>query len=254
MKNTTTIIKTPINYTIGKDGKKLSTVACALRQLSRYCNKRLTGDMIGVEDFNTIHLLEKKIHNGVYNLVRMRHNSVNDVNITTEKIKEQEQRVYDNLRKLSALIGPVNGLVIDCAVLYSEAYTRSIKDSTRATSEEMRKAEQEKKSVIQHINYFKTHEITEADIPVVNGVRMDLTYWEGRLAVWNDKIKELKDEPDNAQKDPTQTAFNAFRLNFECAIGGAINGQAMKSAEEIASIIEAKRKARRERNKREKAA
>ena len=202
--------------------------------LSNRMEKKFTisGEHIGATNIPVWHNAMHKLHGEAYKIVCNAHN--NDLTKVDETVDKTS--LYGAIREILALIGEVNGhklacnehfaiiAIAECAKSYDEFHGEALTVKSQLTN--VRKQIRDIEDITEGIN---------------KEYRENLFKQEERLA---NRLAELKAMPDMVTCEFTKVSDKAFRSAIEHALGAIINGQKMKTWEELEAEAKAKKEER----------
>lgn len=205
--------------------KKTTTIyAEALSDNRNYKNARMDGKTIGVSESRTWNNAVKAMRYPAYAIAQYRHANL----ANTEVVAPCDlSPLYTALRTVLDLVGEVNGAKLHAENIAEVVIANASRIRTIDISNEMATARYEKR---------QAKKALDEDDTVENQTAYDNAKAE---------VERLESEPNNCKKLFEINAESAFVKAVEIALGDAINGQCMKTAEQVQAEEEAKRQARR---------
>lgn len=205
--------------------KKTTTIyAEALSDNRNYKNARMDGKTIGVSESRTWNNAVKAMRYPAYAIAQYRHANL----ANTEVVAPCDlSPLYTALRAVLDLVGEVNGAKLHAENIAEVVIANASRIRTIDISNEMATARYEKR---------QAKKALDEDDTVENQTAYDNAKAE---------VERLESEPNNCKKLFEINAESAFVKAVEIALGDAINGQCMKTAEQVQAEEEAKRQARR---------
>lgn len=220
------------------------TIMNALVYNNRFANEKITGDQIGVENFETWKTMLENLHRSAYSAYVVCENS----GLTAESVSVDKTEIFDAIRPILATIGDVNGHKL---YANAEMAVAMIAYSGRRANKDAG----ELQLVNSQISNTKKAIATYEKINVA-----DKAFKEAKLAEMNATLENLVDEKDALLKkadmrikQPTRTTFNAFRLDVEHFLARTISGQLAKTLDELDAEEAARKEARKSAAKARKA-
>lgn len=205
--------------------KKTNTIyAEALAENRNYKNARMDGQTIGVRESRTWSAAVKAMRYPAYAVAQYRHAHLADADIATAC---DLSPLYAALHTVLDLVGEVNGAKLHAENIAETVITYASRIRTIDVSIKMADARYEKRQAKKALDEDNSAE--------------NQTAYDNACA----KVEELELEPGNCKKLFEINSDSAFVKAVEIALGDAINGQCMKSAEQVKAEEEAKRAARR---------
>ena len=213
-----------------------NTIMNALTANNRFANVKITGDQIGVDNFETWKTMLENLHRSAYSAYVVCENS----GLTAESVSIDKTAVFDAIKPILSVIGDVNGHKL---YANAEMAVAMIAYSGRRANKDA--------GELQLINSQISN--TKKAIAVYEKINVaDKAFKESKLAEMNAALEKLIDEkdallekPDMRIKQPTRTTFNAFRLDVEHFLARTISGQLAKTLEELDAEEAARKEARK---------
>jgi hypothetical protein len=214
--------------------KKTTTIyAEALADNRNYKNARMDGKTIGVSESRTWNNAVKAMRYPAYAVAQYRHANLANAEIVTPC---DLSPLYSALRVILDLVGEVNGAKLHAENIAETVIANASRIRTIDISNEMAAARYEKRNAKKALDEDENEETTKA--------------YEDAKA----EVERLESLPGNCKKLFEINSDSAFVKAVEVALGDAINGQCMKTAEQVAAEEEAIRQARRAKTAAKKAA
>lgn len=205
--------------------KKTTTIyAEALSDNRNYKNARMDGKTIGVPESRTWNNAVKAMRIPAYAVAQYRHANLANAEIVAPC---DMSPLYTALHAVLDLVGEVNGAKLHAENIAETIIANASRIRTIDISVEMAEARYEKRQAKKALDEDDTVE--------------NQTAYDNAKA----KVEELESKPNNCKKLFEINSESAFVKAVEVAFGDAINGQCMKTAEQVAAEEEAKRQARR---------
>lgn len=205
--------------------KKTTTIyAEALSDNRNYKNARMDGKTVGVSESRTWNNAVKAMRYPAYAVAQYRHANL----ANTEVVAPCDlSPLYTALRAVLDLVGEVNGAKLHAENIAEVVIANASRIRTIDISNEMASARYEKRQAKKAMDEDENEETIKA-------------YEDAKI-----EVERLESEPNNCKKLFEINAESAFVKAVEIALGDAINGQCMKTAEQVQAEEEAKRQARR---------
>lgn len=213
--------------------KTITIYAEALADNRNYKNARMDGKAIGVPESRTWNNAVKALRIPAYTVAQYRHANLANAEIATPC---DLSPLYTALHTVLDLIGEVNGAKLHAENIAEIVIANASRIRTIDISNEMAAARYEKRQAKKALDENDSAE--------------NQTAYDNAKA----EVERLESLPGNCKKLFEINAESAFIKAVEVALGDAITGQCMKSAEQVAAEEEAKRQARRARTAAKKAA
>lgn len=214
--------------------KKTNTIfAEALADNRNYKNARMDGKTIGVAESRTWNNAVKAMRLPAYAVAQFRHDNLANAEIVAPC---DLSPLYSALRIVLDLIGEVNGAKLHAENIAEIVIAQASRIRTIDISVEMASARCDKREAKKAMDEDENEETIKA--------------YEDAKA----EVARLESEPGNCKRLFEVNAESAFVKAVEVALGDAITGQCMKTAEQVAAEEEAKRQERRARTAAKKAA
>lgn len=205
--------------------KKTTTIyAEALADNRNYKNARMDGKTIGVSESRTWNNAVKAMRIPAYAVAQYRHANLANTEIVAPC---DLSALYSALHTVLDLVGEVNGAKLHAENIAETVIANASRIRTIDISAEMAHARLEKREAKKALDEDETVE--------------NQTAYDNAKA----EVERLESMPGNCKKLFEINSESAFVKAVEVALGDAINGQCMKSAEQVAAEEEAKRQARR---------
>lgn len=214
--------------------KKTTTIyAEALSDNRNYKNARMDGKTIGVAESRTWNNAVKAMRYPAYAVAQYRHANLANAEIATPC---DLSPLYSALHAVLDLVGKVNGAKLHAENIAETIVASASRIRTIDISNEMAQARFDKRQAKKALDANETEETIKA--------------YETAKA----EVERLESLPGNCKKLFEINSESAFVKAVEVALGDAINGQCMKTAEQVAAEEEAKRQERRAKTAAKKAA
>lgn len=214
--------------------KKTTTIyAEALADNRNYKNARMDGKTIGVSESRTWNNAVKAMRYPAYAVAQYRHANLANAEVVAPC---DQSALYSAIRVVLDLIGEVNGAKLHAENIAETIVANASRIRTIDISNEMAAARFDKKQAKKAMDEDENEETIKA--------------YEDAKA----EVERLESEPNNCKKLFEINSESAFVKAVEIALGDAITGQCMKSAEQVQAEEEAKRQARRAKTAAKKAA
>lgn len=214
--------------------KKTTTIyAEALADNRNYKNARMDGKTIGVSESRTWNNAVKALRLPAYAVAQYRHANLANAEIVAPC---DLSPLYSALHTVLDLVGEVNGAKLHAENIAEVVIANASRIRTIDISNEMASARYEKRQAKKALDEDDSAE--------------NQTAYDNAKA----EVERLESEPNNCKKLFEINNESAFVKVVEVALGDAINGQCMKSAEQVAAEEEAKRQERRAKTAAKKAA
>lgn len=205
--------------------KKTTTIyAEALSDNRNYKNARMDGKTIGVPESRTWNNAVKAMRIPAYAVAQYRHANLANTEIVAPC---DLSPLYTALHVILDLVGEVNGAKLHAENIAETVIANASRIRTIDISVEMAEARYEKR---------QAKKALDEDDTVENQTAYDNAKAE---------VERLESMPNNCKKLFEINSESAFVKAVEVALGDAINGQCMKTAEQVAAEEEAKRQERR---------
>ena len=205
--------------------KKTTTIyAEALSDNRNYKNARMDGKTIGVSESRTWNNAVKAIRYPAYAVAQYRHANLANTEIV---VPCDLSALYSALHTILDLVGEVNGAKLHAENIAETVIANASRIRTIDISNEMAAARYEKRQAKKALDEDDSAE--------------NQTAYDNAKA----EVERLESMPGNCKKLFEINSESAFVKAVEVALGDAINGQCMKSAEQVQAEEEAKRQARR---------
>lgn len=205
--------------------KKTTTIyAEALADNRNYKNARMDGKTIGVSESRKWNNAIKAMRYPAYAVAQYRHANLANTEIVAPC---DLSALYSTLHTVLDLVGEVNGAKLHAENIAETIIAKASRIRTIDVSNEMASARYEKR---------EAKKALDEDDSVENQTAYDNAKAE---------VERLESEPNNCKKLFEISSESAFVKAVEVVLGDAINGQCMKSAEQVQAEEEAKRQARR---------
>lgn len=202
----------------------MTIYAEALSDNRNYKNARIDGKTVGVADARKWANAVKAMRIPAYAVAQYRHANLANAEIVTPC---DLSALYSALHTVLDLVGEVNGAKLHAENIAEIVVANASRIRTIDISNEMASARYEKRQAKKALDEDDSAE--------------NQTAYDNAKA----EVERLESEPNNCKKLFEINAESAFVKAVEIALGDAINGQCMKSAEQVAAEEEAKRQARR---------
>lgn len=214
--------------------KKTTTIyAEALADNRNYKNARMDGKTIGVSESRTWNNAVKAMRYPAYAIAQYRHANLANAEVVAPC---DLSPLYSALHTVLELVGEVNGAKLHAENIAETVIANASRIRTIDISNEMAAARYEKRQAKKALDEDDSAE--------------NQTAYDNAKA----EVERLESEPNNCKKLFEINSESAFVKAVEVALGDAINGQCMKSAEQVQAEEEAKRQARRAKTAAKKAA
>lgn len=213
--------------------KTVTIYAEALADNRNYKNARMDGKTIGVRESRTWNNAVKAMRYPAYAVAQYRHANLANASVAAAC---DLSPLYTALRTVLDLVGEVNGAKLHAENIAETVIANASRIRTIDITNEMAEARYEKRQAKKALDEDNSEENQAA-------------YDEAKA-----KVEELEGQPGNCKKLFEINSDTAFVKAVEIALGDAINGQCMKSAEQVMAEEEAKRQARRAKTAAKKAA
>lgn len=204
--------------------KTITIYAEALADNRNYKNARMDGKTIGVSESRTWNNAVKAMRYPAYAVARYRHANLANAEVVAPC---DLSALYSALHTVLDLVGEVNGAKLHAENIAETVIANASRIRTIDISNEMASARYEKR---------QAKKALDEDDSVENQTAYDNARAE---------VERLESEPNNCKKLFEINSESAFVKAVEVALGDAINGQCMKTAEQVQAEEEAKRQARR---------
>lgn len=215
-------------------------------------NARIDGKTVGVKEARAWNTAVNAMLIPAYAVFKYHHDTLGNQVDDSLILEALMNKVYNALHPVLDLVGEVNGAKLfadTCAPLVCSVAARIV---TVDLTVEMANARWYKKQA----NYVLENGMDGLVLVSMDEERAkfikDLTEAaksEETLEVFveecNEAVKRLESEPGNCRKEYAINTDSAFKNAVEIALGDAINGQRMKSVEDVMAEVEARRQARR---------
>ena len=214
--------------------KKTTTIyAEALSDNRNYKNARMDGKTIGVAESRTWNNAVKAMRYPAYAVAQYRH-----ANIANAEVAKgfDMSALYSAIRTVLDLIGEVNGAKLHAENIAEVVVANASRIRTIDITNEMAAARFDKRQAKKALDEDNSEE--------------NQTAYDNAKA----EVERLESMPGNCKKLFEINSDSAFVKAVEIALGDAINGQCMKTAEQVMAEEEAKRQARRAKTAAKKAA
>ena len=240
--------------------KKTTTIyAEALSDNRNYKNARMDGKTIGVSESRTWNNAVKALRIPAYTVAQYRHANLANSEIATPC---DLSPLYAALHTVLDLVGEVNGAKLHAENIAEIVIANASRIRNIDLTVEMVNARYFKKTSEKALEDYNAETRTIENASIVGTKALDKNYQDFYAALFasaengvealsefaekcaND-VKRLEKEPGNCRSEFEINAESAFIKAVEMALGDAINGQCMKSAEQVAAEQEAKRQERR---------
>lgn len=202
----------------------MAIYAEALSDNRNYKNARIDGKTVGVADARKWANAVKAMRIPAYAVAQYRHANLANAEIVAPC---DLSALYSALHTVLDLVGEVNGAKLHAENIAEIVIANASRIRTIDISNEMASARYEKRQAKKALDENDSAE--------------NQTAYDNAKA----EVERLESEPNNCKKLFEINAESAFVKAVEIALGDAINGQYMKSAEQVAAEEEAKRQARR---------
>lgn len=213
---------------------KITTIyAEALADNRNYKNARMDGKTIGVAESRIWNNAVKAMRCPAYAVAQYRHANLANAEVVAPC---DLSPLYSALRTVLNLVGEVNGAKLHAENIAETVIANASRIRVIDTSNEMASARYEKK---------KAKKALDEDDSAKNQTAYDNAKAE---------VERLESLPGNCKKLFEINSESTFVKAVEVALGDAINGQCMKTAEQVQAEEEAKRQARRAKTAAKKAA
>ena len=240
-------------------GKTTTIYAEALADNRNYKNARMDGKTIGVSESRTWNNAVKALRIPAYTVAQYRHANISNADIATPC---DLSPLYAALHTVLDLVGEVNGAKLHAENIAEIVIANASRIRNIDLTVEMVNARYFKKTSEKALEDYNAETRTIENASIVGTKALDKDYKDFYAALFasaengvdalsefaekcaND-VKRLEKEPGNCRSEFEINAESAFIKAVEMALGDAINGQCMKSAEQVAAEQEAKRKERR---------
>lgn len=231
--------------------KKTTTIyAEALADNRNYKNARMDGKTIGVSESRTWNNAVKALRIPAYAIAQYRHANLANAEIVACDLSP----LYTALRTVLDLVGEVNGAKLHAENIAETVIANASRIRTVDISNEMGEA----RYCLNLANKVANGTVDFADMVLVSTDENRTKFFkklekaseseEDMTALVEEckkTVKDLESKPGNCKKLFEISTESAFVKAVEVALGDAINGQCMKSAEQVQAEEEAKRQARR---------
>lgn len=205
--------------------KKTTTIyAEALADNRNYKNARMDGKTIGVAESRAWNNAVKAMRFPAYAVAQYRHDNMANAEVAAPC---DLSPLYAALRVVLNLVGEVNGAKLHAENVAEIVVTNASRIRTIDISEEMAHARLEKRLAKKALDEKDSAE--------------NQTAYDNACA----EVERLESEPNNCTKLFEINSESAFVKAVEVALGDAITGQCMKTAEQVQAEEETKRQARR---------
>lgn len=205
----------------------------ALSDNRNYKNGRMDGKTIGVSESRTWNAAVKAMRYPAYAVAQYRHANLANAEVVAPC---DLSPLYSALHVILDLVGEVNGAKLHAENIAETVIANASRIRTIDVSNEMAQARYEKRNAKKAL---------DEDDSAENQTAYDTAKAE---------VERLESLPNNCKKLFEINSESAFVKAVEIALGDAINGQCMKSAEQVQAEEEAIRQARRARTAAKKAA
>lgn len=202
----------------------MTIYAEALSDNRNYKNARIDGKTVGVAGARKWANAVKAMRIPAYAVAQYRHANLANAEIVAPC---DLSALYSALHTVLDLVGEVNGAKLHAENIAEIVIANASRIRTIDISNEMASARYEKRQAKKALDENDSAE--------------NQTAYDNAKA----EVERLESEPNNCKKLFEINAESAFVKAVEIALGDAINGQYMKSAEQVAAEEEAKRQARR---------
>lgn len=207
--------------------------AQALSDNRNYKNARMDGKTLGVPESRAWNNAVKAMRIPAYAVAQYRHANLANAEIVAPC---DLSALYSALHVVLDLVGEVNGAKLHAENIAEIVIANASRIRTIDITVEMASARFEKRQAKKALDEEETAETLKA--------------YEDAKA----EVERLESLPGNCKKIFEINSESAFVKAVEVALGDAINGQCMKSAEQVQAEEEAKRQERRARTAAKKAA
>lgn len=249
-------------------GKTTTIYAEALADNRNYKNARMDGKTIGVSESRTWNNAVKALRIPAYTVAQYRHANISNADIATPC---DLSLLYAALHTVLDLVGEVNGAKLHAENIAEIVIANASRIRNIDLTVEMVNARYFKKTSEKALDDYNAETRTIENASIVGTKALDKNYQDFYAALFasaengvealsefaekcaND-VKRLEKEPGNCRSEFEINAESAFIKAVEIALGDAITGQCMKSAEQVAAEEEAKRQERRAKTAAKKAA
>ena len=232
----------------------LSIYAEALSVNREFKNARIDGKTVGVKEARAWNTAVNAMLIPAYAVFKFDHDTIGGpVSDDDEALREALlEKVYNSLHPVLDLVGEVNG-----AKLFADTVAPLVCSvAARVVTVDLTVAMVNARWYKKQANYVLENGMDGLMLVSMDEERAkfiaDLTEAaksEETLEVFveecNEAVKRLESEPGNCRKEYAIATDSAFKNAIEVALGDAINGQKMKSVEDILAEKEARRQARR---------
>lgn len=240
-------------------GKTTTIYAEALADNRNYKKARMDGKTIGVSESRTWNNAVKALRIPAYTVAQYRHANISNADIATPC---DLSPLYAALHTVLDLVGEVNGAKLHAENIAEIVIANASRICNIDLTVEMVNARYFKKTSEKALEDYNAETRTIENASIVGTKALDKNYQDFYAALFasaengvealsefaekcaND-VKRLEKEPGNCRSEFEINAESAFIKAVEMALGDAINGQCMKSAEQVAAEQEAKRQERR---------
>ena len=240
--------------------EKTTTIyAEALADNRNYKNARMDGKTIGVSESRTWNNAVKALRIPAYTVAQYRHANLANAEIATPC---DLSPLYTALHTVLDLIGEVNGAKLHAENVAEIVIANASRIRNIDLTVEMVNARYFKKTSEKALEDYNAESRTIENANIVGTKALDKDYQDFYAALFAsaengvealsafvekcaNEVKRLEKEPGNCRSEFEINAESAFIKAVEIALGDAITGQCMKSAEQVAAEEEAKRKERR---------
>lgn len=201
-----------------------SIFAQALADNRDYKKERINGKLVGISEYRKWSTAMTALRLKAYAVAVYRHDNMGKA----ETVEPMDMSAFfESLNVVLDLVGVVNGAKLSAHNCAETIIAQASRIRTIDISNEMASARCDKREAAKALKEEETEENQKA--------------YDDACAL----VKDLESKPGNCRNLFEIQTENAFIKNVEVALGDAIIGQAMKSAEQVAAEEEAKRQARR---------
>lgn len=214
----------------------MTIYAEALADNRNYKNARIDGKTVGVADARKWANAVKAMRIPAYAVAQYRHANLANAEIAAPC---DLSALYSALHTVLDLVGEVNGAKLHAENIAEIVVANASRIRTIDISVEMADARFAKRQAKKALDNYDQGDKSKAES------LLEITTLEHNYDLCKAEVERLESEPNNCKKLFEINAESAFIKAVEIALGDAINGQCMKSAEQVAAEEEAKRQARR---------
>ena len=246
---------------------KMSIFAEALADNRNYKNARIDGKTVGVSECRAWTKAVEAMRMPAYAVAQYRHANLANAEIVACDLSP----LYSALHTVLDLIGEVNGAKLHAENVAEIVISNASRIRNIDLTVEMTNARSFKKIAEKALEDYNAETCTIENASIVGARAIDKDYQDfyndlfasaekGEEALsefvknCKDEVARLEKEPGNCRPEFGKQEEAPFRKAVEIALGDAINGQCMKSAEQVQAEEEAQRQARRARTAEKKKA